>query len=267
MWNTLIVEPFLNTILLIYSLLVQVFGSSEHMFGLAIIIFTLLTRLLLFPLTASQTKSMKAMQEMQQSKQWQEIQKKYKNDREKLSQEQLKLYKEMGINPFGSCLPLLIQFPLIFGLYQGLIRAMADSPLPLLQLSDSIYGFINASEVVPLNSHFLWMDLGQPERIYILGFGVPFLAILVAITTYFQSKIMTPTATANPNDQGAQMGKMMNIYMPIMLGYFAYSFASGLAVYFVVSNVATVLQYALMGQINWRNLLPNRKPASSKSGG
>jgi YidC/Oxa1 family membrane protein insertase len=264
MWETLIIEPFLNVLVVIYSLLVQLFGTSEHMFGLAIIIFTILIKLLTHPLTASQTKSMKAMQELQQSKAWQDMQKKYKNDREKMSQEQLKLYKEAGVNPFGSCLPLLVQFPIIIGLYQSILRGMADSPLPLLRLSESLYGIINPSQIIPLNSHFLWMDLGQPERIYIAGFGLPFLAILVAVTTYFQSKLMSP-AQVDPNNQGAQMSRMMNIYMPLMLGYFAYSFASGLAVYFVISNLMTVVQYAMMGQLDWSKLIPNRKPARAPS--
>jgi YidC/Oxa1 family membrane protein insertase len=258
MWDTLIIEPFINVLMAIYSFLLNVFGTSENMFGLAIIIFTVLTRLLLYPFTASQQKNMKAMQDLQSSKRWQDIQKKYKNDKEKLAQEQMKIYQEMGVNPLGSCLSFIIQFPIIIGLYQAIIRAMADTPVPLLKLSESFYGFINAAQVVPLNSHFLWMDLGQPERLYVFGFGVPTLAILVAISTYFQSKLMA-TTPANPGDQGAQIARMMNLYMPLMLGYFAYSFASGLAVYFVASNLVTILQYALMGKLNWRNLLPSRK--------
>jgi YidC/Oxa1 family membrane protein insertase len=263
MFDTIIVEPFLNVLLAIYSFLLTIFGTSENMFGLAIIFFTILTRLLLFPFTKSQQKSMSAMQEMQSSKQWQEIQKKYKNDKEKLAQEQMKIYQEMGVNPLGNCLSFIVQFPIIIGLYQGIIRALADTPLPLLNLSGSIYPFIDAAKVIPLNSNFLWMDLGQPERIYIMGIGIPFLAILVALTTYVQSKMMV-MPTANPNDQGSQITRMMNLYMPLMLGYFAYSFASGLAVYFVTSNVATIIQYAMMGKLNWRNLIPGKKTEVEK---
>lgn len=255
MWDTFIVQPMLNALVAIYSLLAQVFGT-EHMFGLAIILFTVLIRLLIYPLTAKQQKSAQAMQDLQQSKKWQEMQKKYKNDREKIAQEQMKLYQEMGVNPFGSCLPTLIQFPIIIGLYQSVIQAMADSPIPLLKLSNSLYDAVNASGLIPLNSHFLWMDLGQPERLQIFGFGIPVLAVLVMITTYLQSKLMA-MPSASPNDQGAQMTKMMNLYMPLMLGYFAYSFASGLAVYFVASNLMTVIQYAAMGKLDWKKLLPN----------
>jgi len=248
-WNLIIIQPMLNTLLGIYSVL----GLN---FGLAIIVFTFIIRLITHPLTAQQQKSAQAMQTMQKSKEWQDMQKKYKNERDKLSQEQMRLYKEMGVNPFGSCLPMLIQFPIIIGLYQSIMHALANTPSQLLDLSRFIYPFLpNAEKLIPLNPHFLWMDLGEPERLYIFGFGVPILAILVMITTYLQSKVMTPP-TMDGNDQGAQMTKMMNIYMPLMLGYFAYQFAAGLAVYFVASNVISVFQYALLGKVDWRKLIP-----------
>lgn len=240
-----------NSLLWIYSVLWQ-------NFGLAIIVFTLLVRLITYPLTAKQMKSAQAMQEMQKSKKWQEIQKKYKDNREKLAQEQMNLYKEMGVNPLGSCLPTLIQFPVIIGLYQAIIRALAVTPIQLLDLSNHIYPFVNASDLIPLNNRFLWMDLSQPERLMVFGIGIPVLAILVVITTYMQSKLMTPPS-ASPNDQSAQMGKMMNLYMPFLMGWLAYSFSSGLALYFVASNVFTILQYAMMGKLEWSNLLPGMK--------
>lgn len=250
MWDMLIINPMVNTLLWIYSVLWQ-------NFGLAIIVFTLVVRLLTYPLTAQQMKSAQAMQDMQKSKKWQDIQKKYKDNREKLAQEQMSLYKEMGVSPFGSCLPTLIQFPIIIGLYQGIIRALAVTPIQLLDLSTHIYPFINASDLIPLHNRFLWMDLSQPERLYVFGFGVPVLAILVVITTYFQSKLMTPMT--QPGDQSAQMAQSMNLMMPFMIGYFAYLYASGLALYFLASNVFTVLQYAAMGKLQWSNLLPTRK--------
>ncbi|MGW8249249.1 MAG: YidC/Oxa1 family membrane protein insertase, partial [Anaerolineales bacterium] len=120
-----------------------------------------------------------------------------------------------------------------------------------------LYPFINGSALIPLNNQFLWMNLSQPERVYILGFGIPLLAIIVAITTYFQSKVMTP-ATSQPGEQGAQISKAMNLYMPFLMGWLAYSFAAGLALYFVTSNIIGILQYAAMGKVNLRNLLPAR---------
>jgi len=90
-------------------------------------------------MTAKQMKSTAAMQRLQSDKRYIEIQTKYKNDREKLAQEQMKLYQEMKINPMSSCLPTLIQFPIIIGLYQALIQTMATGPLDLLKLTNHIY--------------------------------------------------------------------------------------------------------------------------------
>jgi len=91
---------------------------------------------------------------------------------------------------------------------------------------------------------------------------VPVLAIFVVITTYLQSKLMSP-ATGQPGEQGAQMAQAMNLYMPLLMGWLAYSFSSGLALYFVASNLIGILQYAAMGKLDWRNLLPAKKARSS----
>ncbi len=148
MWNTLIIDPMVNTLLWIYDLL-------WNNFGLAIIVFTVLIRLITLPLTYQQTKSQAKMQEFQKSKKWQDLQKKYKDDKTKLNQEQMALYKEMGINPLGGCLPTVIQFPIIIGLYQSIIRALAVTPTQLFELSTHLYPFIPAAALIPLNNQFL----------------------------------------------------------------------------------------------------------------
>lgn len=256
-WNQIIIYPFTNVLLWIYDAL-------GHNFGIAIILFTILIRAITWPLNAQQLKSAKVMQDLQKDKEWQDIQKKYAKDREKLAQEQMRVYKERGINPFASCLPTLIQLPIIFGLYRVIMDALATTPYGLLQLARSIYSFMNAALLIPLNSKFLWMDLGRPEGIpfpggMTVGFlphGFPTLAIIVAITTYMQTKVTMPPSSGGPGDQGAAMNSMMSVYMPLLLGYFALNFASGLAVYFITSNVLGIVQYASMGRVNWRNLLP-----------
>lgn len=250
MWDTLIISPFTNLLLLIYSWV----GN----FGVAIILFTLLSRVLLYPLTASQIKGAAAMQTMQKDPRYIEMQEKYKGDKEKLAAAQMELYKELKVNPFAACLPTLIQFPIIIGLYQSLIATMASAPLDLLTLTRHIYPTVlNVATIIPLNSRFLWMDLGQPERLNIpgLGFGIPILAIIVMITTYIQSKVITPPS-ANPKDQTAMMGNMMNIYMPFFMGWLALTLSAGLALYFVASNVFTIAQYAIGGKVYWNNILP-----------
>jgi YidC/Oxa1 family membrane protein insertase len=173
----------------------------------------------------------------------------------------MKLYKEKGVNPLGSCLPTLIQFPVIIGLYQSIIRALAVTPKQMTALFYNIYPFSDVAKLLPIDSTFLWMDLSQPERLYVFGYGIPILAIIVLITTFFQSRLITPPS--QPGEQGAQMTQMMNLYMPLLMGYLALTFAAGLALYFVTSNVITILQYALMGKANWKNLNPFKKAGSA----
>jgi YidC/Oxa1 family membrane protein insertase len=259
MWDTIIITPFVNVLMFIYTLV-------GHNFGVAIILFTLLIRLVTHPLTVKQLKGTSGMQEMQKDPRWIEAQKKYKNDKEKLAQEQMKLYKELGISPFASCLPTLIQFPIIIGLYQSIIKSLASSPVELLALTRHVYpGFLNIASLIPLNSSFLWMDLGQPERLNLpfLSFGIPVLAIVVVITTYVQSKLMQPPSSG-ADDQAAMMSNMMNVYMPFLMGYLAYTLASGLSLYFVASNIIGILQYAMLGKLNWKNLLPSSKETTTK---
>jgi len=264
MWDTIIITPFINVLLFIYNLI----GRN---FGIAIILFTLLIKLLTHPLTAKQINSTKALSELQKDPSWLEMQKKYKNDKNKLAEEQMKLYKQRGVSPFASCLPTFIQLPIIIGLYQSIIQTMGNAPLQLINLVSrispwltNVFSFIpwlkNPISLIPLNSQFLWMDLGRPERLYIPGLlisgqplGIPVLAVLVVISSFLQSKLMSPPS-ADP--QSKQMSGMMNIYMPLLMGWFAFSFASGLALYFVVSNIIGIVQYGLLGKLDFRNLLP-----------
>ena len=246
-WND-VIAILINIMIFIYSLV----GQN---FGIALILFTILIRLVTWPLNAQQMKGAAAMQELQNDKEWLAIQKKYAKDREKLAQEQMRIYRERGINPFGSCLPTLVQFPILFALIPAITFAIGSTPLSILKLTRSVYPFQDVAALIPLNSKFLWMDLGLPERTLLLGLSIPVLALIVALTTYIQTKLTMPPS-ANPNDQAAMTGKMMSIYMPIMLYFFSVNYAAGLSVYFVVSNILSIIQYAMMGKVNWRNLLP-----------
>jgi len=240
-------------ITIMITVLLEIYKLIGQNFGWAIIIFTVLVRVVTYPLTARQMKSSKAMQDLQSSKEWNDIQTKYKNDKEGLAQKQMEIYKEKGISPFGSCLPLLIQFPVIIGLYQAIIRSLAVTPIQLVNLSKHIN---DGANLIPINSHFWWMELSEPERLPILGVAVPVLAILVLITSYIQTKMVTPTGGAADNAQGAQMTQAMTLYMPFFMGYLAMTFASGLALYFIATNLATIAQYVITGQANFKNILP-----------
>lgn len=262
-----IIVPFTNALVFIYSLL----GQN---FGLAIIVFTILVRLIIYPFSAQQLKSSKNMQEIQNDPRMKEIQRKYKNDKQKLQMEQMKLYQEKGINPLAACIPTLLQFPLIIAMYWAISRALAATPLELLTFARGI-ALPNAAQLIPLNSHFLWMDLGQPERLYLsfLPFGIPVLTILVVISSYVQSKMMTPTG--NQNDSGAQMARSMNLTMPLMMGYLSLLFSAGLALYFLITNLFGIVQYWLIKRPSSpkntakpvKPLIPPPTPSSPSPGG
>jgi YidC/Oxa1 family membrane protein insertase len=255
-WSA-VIGIMVNAMIFIYRIV-------GHNFGIAIILFTILIRVVTWPLNAQQMKSAAAMQELQQDKEWIAVQKKYAKDREKLAQEQFRIQRERGINMFGSCLPTLIQFPLLFALIPTITYAIGSTPLSLLRLSSYVYGFQNVASLLPLKSNFLWMsDLGLPERTLLFGASIPILAIIVGLTTYVQTKLTMPVS-ADPNDQAAQTSKMMGLYMPVMLFFFSLNYASGLAVYFITSNLLAIVQYAMMGRVNWRNLLPGAQPQDQK---
>jgi len=250
---------FTNALLLIYALV----GD----FGLAIILFTVIVRLVTHPIMAAQIKSSAGMQQLTQSDEYKKMQEKYKKDQEKLGQETMRLYKEHGVNPFSSCLPTLIQLPIMIGFYQSIARAIGATPMHLLDVARNIYPWMtqitpaaSLSALIPIQSRFLWMDLGQPERVVLsfLPFGIPVLAILVGITTYLQTKLTMPPS-AGPNDQSAQMTKSMTLMMPVMLFMFTLNYASGLAVYFITSNLIGILQYAALGKIDFSRLFGGTK--------
>lgn len=256
-WNT-VIGVMVNSMIFIYRIV-------GHNFGIAIILFTILIRVITWPLNAQQMKGATAMQEFQNDKEWQAIQKKYAKDKEKLAAEQMRIYREKGINPFGSCLPTLIQFPILFALIPTITYAIGSTPLSLLKLSSYVYQFQNVASLLPLKSNFLWMaDLGLPERTTLFGFAIPILAIIVGLTTYVQTKLTMPPS-ADPNDQAAQTSKMMGLYMPVMLFFFSLNYASGLAVYFITSNLLAIAQYSMMGRVNWRNLLPGGQTQIQKT--
>ncbi len=244
MWDTFILNPMLNALLFLYN-------GLFHNFTLTILVFTVLIRLLTYPLTRQQQQSTKKLAELQKSDAYKKMQEKYAKDREKLAQEQMKLYQQAGVNPFGSCLPMLIQFPVLIGLYQAINLAMAASPVQLLDLAKHIYPILpNVAQMIPLQNHFLWLNLGLPDPFYLLP-------ILVVVTTWIQSKVMTP-ATAGGDAQAAQMSQSMALTMPLMIGWMSLNFPSGLSIYWVIGNIVSIVQYAVTTPVDWKNILSFR---------
>jgi YidC/Oxa1 family membrane protein insertase len=245
-FNLFLVDPMTNILIVLAS----VFAGS---FGIAIIIFTIAMRGVTFPLTLRQIRASRAMSVIQPR--LQEIQKKYK-DPKRRSEETMKLYKEAGVNPMGCLLPMLIQFPIWIGLYRTVRVVLASTPESFIGLSQRLYPWSYVREAVPLQNHFLWLDLAQPDTTFLL-------AIIVGGTSWVQQKMTTPRNIVDERQQS--MNSMMLWMMPLMFAWFTLTVPSGLGLYWAATNIVGIsLQYFYMrpaGQ-NWRDVfLPAPAPA------
>ncbi|MEW6474767.1 MAG: YidC/Oxa1 family membrane protein insertase [Actinomycetota bacterium] len=223
-------------------------------YGFAIIGLTVLVRLALFPLTAKQARSMQKMQQVQPE--IKRLQAQYKNDRQKLNEEIMKFYKENKINPMAGCLPLLLQMPVFFALFQVL-----SHPHKRLPTESNLYeafcrngdsgmllepGACGSTPGFPRGLKFLGMDLGEAASQISGGFtdALPYflLIALVVVTGYLQFKQTQSRQTTQANPQMAIMGKIF----PAMFAFISYSLPSGVVLYFLVSNAWQIGQQALI---------------------
>jgi YidC/Oxa1 family membrane protein insertase len=240
------------------NFLVLIARLSFGYFGVAIIMFTLFTRAITWPLTRQQLHATRSMQAAQPR--IQAIQKTHKDPRRR-SEETMKVYKEAGFSPLGCIWPMLIQFPIWIALYQSIRFTLGVTPENLLDLSQRLYPWGYLRTAAPLQNHFLWLDLGQPDKTLIM-------AVLVGGSAFVQQKMATPTTTTvDPQQQ--QMNQTMLWMMPLMFAFFTLQFPSGLALYWVATNVVSiVLQYFYMGRkMNWRQIFsmsPVPAPAVQK---
>lgn len=245
-WDLIILNPMINVLIMISSFL------GGH-FGVTIILLTIVVNLLMYPLTVKQLKASKAMQEIQS--QVAEVRKKYEKDKQKAAQEQMRLMRESGMNPLGCLLPMLIQLPVWIALYQSIIRVLAVAPEDFLGLSQRLYSAWPVFSLVPLNSHFLWLNLAAPDPYLILP-------ILVGGSMWVQQKMMTPTTT-DPKQQA--QSQMMLWMMPIMFAFLTLSFPSGLALYWVTSTTIRIaMQYFISGWGGLASLKAGKRDTSDK---
>lgn len=231
-----IAYPLANLTLLFYTFL-------GHSTVAAIAVLTLLINLLTLPLTLKQQQSARKMQEFQPE--LEKLQKKYAKDKERLTQEQMKLYKEAGINPMAGCLPLLIQMPIWFALIGAIRYCIPSTPLELFQFSHHIYKWLpGVVGLVPLQSTFLGMDLGQPPNsVQWWSYSLP---VLVLVTSWLQQKLLTPSTASNDQSQAAVMNRQMQTMMPLMFMFFTLQYPTGLSIYFIISSLIRMAQYYLV---------------------
>lgn len=196
-----IIEAFSEVLGVLYNLTAT---AGVPSYGLAIILLTVIIKLALYPLTAKQLKSMKAMQKIQPE--LQKMQEKYKDKPQLLQQKMMELYSREGVNPLAGCLPLLLQMPILMAMYYALYNFD--------------YGSVEPS--------FLWLgNLSAPDELYILP-------ALSAFTTWLQQKISMTEITPQT--------RIMMIVMPIFIGWLSLTFPSGLVLYWVTMNVAQIIQ-------------------------
>ena len=184
-------------------------------YGVAIIIVTILMRIIVFPLTLKQEKSMKKMRDLQPE--LDKIKEKYKDSPQEYQQKTAELYRENGVNPLGGCLPLLIQMPIFVALYWAF-----------------------SGNAIPADAKFLWFTLKQPDRLFMVGnFAFNLLPILNVGVTYIQQKIM---ASATSGQESNQQMQTMLYMMPIMMLFIFYNMPSGVTLYYLVSGALSLVQ-------------------------
>ena len=263
LFNYIITLPIFNVLMLLYHL----FGSM----ALSIIVLTLIVRLALFPLTLKQLKSTKATQAIQPL--IADVRKKYKDQKEQYAAMQA-IYKEYGVNPVAGCLPLLVQLPVLYGLFFALREALNVNNLPSAQflhsLNQSIYPFL-PKFIIPPDPYMIWfggpINLGHPDPTHILP-------VLAALATFLQLRMSQPRARTGAKDAMSQQMAIMQYIMPFVTLIFAWTFPAGLALYWTTTSVfSMVQQYFVTG---WgslavmpaflQNLFPQRESKGNGGG-
>ena len=234
LWQTLVVWPLAKALSWLDTWLASM-GIRYH-WGWAIILFTVIVKLVTFPLTLSQIRGMQAQKELQPK--IQELQKKYGKDRDKISQEQMKLYKEAGVNPLSGCLPLVIQMPILFGLYAALV---AIGPM----LSNAAFYWIPDLAFPTYSQGMGWMQEAWQEQDWYTLIAYLILPVLLMISQFVMQKWMTPAVPTSSDSSDNPMGgmtKQLTYMMTFMFGFFTLQVPAGLTLYWVTSNALQMLQ-------------------------
>ncbi len=220
-------QPILNLLIFLYNTV------SFHDLGIAIILLTILIKLILWPLGRQSIKSQKALQDLQPK--IEELKKKYADNKAELSRATMDMYKENKVNPFSSCLPLLIQLPFLFAVYQVFRDGLGNK-------LDLVYSFIYKPEVINSVS-FGFLDLNKPNI---------YLAVLAGLAQFWQAKMMITKAPAvktpgsKDESMAAIMNKQMLYFMPAITIFIGASLPGGLTLYWFVITVLTALQQLLV---------------------
>lgn len=225
LYNIIFLRPIFNALIWLYNVIP---GAD---FGVAIIILTVILKIILYPFSVKALKSQRLMQALQPK--LQEVQQKYKEDKQGLARATMELYKQEKVSPFSSCLPLLVQFPFLIALYQALRSGLTGLRFDLL------YPFVGRPENLNVTS-FGFLNLAKPDIV---------LAVLAGASQFWQTKMLQASQPPRHLNGGAQdermmatMNKQMMYFMPLMTIFIGVGLPSGLILYWLVTTLLTILQ-------------------------
>ena len=225
MFTTIFYQPILNLLVFLYDII------PGNDLGVAIIALTVIIKLVLLPLSKKALKSQKALQDLQPK--MEELKKKYGKNKEEMGKAMMALYRDNKVNPFSSCLPLLIQLPFLFAVFKVFRSGLGNGSL------DLVYSFVPRPEVIDTISFFGLLDLSQSSVL---------LAISAGLAQFWQSKMLLTkkpaikSPGAKDESMAAMMNKQMLYMMPVITVVFAMQFESGLALYWLVNTLLTIVQ-------------------------
>lgn len=256
-FNLIFFQPIVNLLVAILNLLQG--ANIPGALGLSIVIMTVLIRFLIWPFIGTQLKSAKKMADLKPH--LDELKNKHKDDKQGLAKAQMDLYKEHGVNPAGGCLPAIIQIPIVIALYQT-IQAFFNGANGLQRINELVY-YPGWKLTTPPDTYFLGFSLAnKPSEFASIGIFVLLIPVITGLLQFFQSKMMTPPPVKKyPSDSASEKKEktetedamvavqgQMTYLMPVMIGYFAFSFPIGLAIYW---NTFTLMgiwqQYSISG--------------------
>ncbi|MFH0863795.1 MAG: YidC/Oxa1 family membrane protein insertase [Candidatus Gottesmanbacteria bacterium] len=258
-FNQLLIWPILNLLLVFYKLFLLV--KLPGAFGLAIIALTIFIRLLLSPLTNSQLKSTQKMQQLKPK--MDELAAKHGKDKMRLQQEQMKLYKEAGVNPASGCLLVILQMPVFIALYNVFWQILGAGNLGKVVQEINQVAYSSVLRIQSIDMSFFGINLGiKPSAWQTAGWWLLVVPLITAALQWYQTKLMTPPTATSPaiknknNDQKKKpegdmaqvMQGQMSILFPLMIGWFAFSFPIGLALYWNTFSILGIIQQMQMNK-------------------
>ena len=246
-WNFLLVHPLVSMLVAAYDVL--------HDFGFAVVAVTILIRLLLYPLFVTQIRNQRAMQELAPA--MADLKAKYGTDKQRLTQEQMKLYKERNYNPAMGCLPILLQMPLLLAMYSAFQFFVNTPPPDGVTLGNAIWQFlpnpIGPGQTLDLTAHWLpWLSngLGHPDPLYILP-------VLAGVSQLISSVMFQPSIPPKNVDPQQKMMQSMQYYFPLITVFIAKDLPAGLGLYWVTTTLfGIVQQYFVTGWGRLPRFLP-----------